>query len=281
MIMSKCYRASQNKPAEKQLRCITCHDPHVQPTEAEAPAWFNGKCMSCHTSASCKAPVEMRAHTAPGKDNCIGCHMQKREGIAISHTSITNHRIVKTPEEPFPEEAFSQTTRDLPDLIYLNRSAGESGSAPAITLLEAYRQLKDQSPAYAASYLRTLAELERTQPANDLVQAALGNQALQAGRLDQAEEFLQESLRLNATQPAVYSDLSYISGQKGRFAEAVTLAQKAVMLDPFNAGLHKSLILRLIDAKQYPEAEAAMEKYLEDFPEDDQMRRMLAIAKQP
>jgi len=44
--------------------------------------------------------------------------------------------------------------------------------------------------------------------------------------------------------------------------------------------MQKTLVLRLINAKQYPEAEAAMEKYLQNFPEDDFMRKMLAIARQ-
>ena len=44
--------------------------------------------------------------------------------------------------------------------------------------------------------------------------------------------------------------------------------------------MQKTLVLRLINAKQYPEAEAAMETYLQNFPEDEFMRKMLAIAKQ-
>jgi len=59
------------------------------------------------------------------------------------------------------------------------------------------------------------------------------------------------------------------------------MAQKAVALDPFNAPMRKTLVMSLIDAKRYSEAQAAMEKYLEDFPEDDFMRKMLAISKEP
>ena len=51
-------------------------------------------------------------------------------------------------------------------------------------------------------------------------------------------------------------------------------------LDPFNSLLRKTLVLRLISAKQYELAETTMEKYLQDFPEDDFMRKMLAIARQ-
>ena len=283
MILSKCYRGSANRPEEKQLRCISCHDPHIEPSSEEAPAYFNGKCMSCHTAQSCKAPAQVRAQTATATtpaDNCIGCHMQKREGVAISHTSITNHRIVARPDEPFPDAAFQMTTAALPDLIHLSAVPGDTAPPPSITLLQAYGQLKEQSPAYTESYRRTLHELETTQPNNALVQAALGHEALTAGQLDGAEQHLQQSLRLDPAQAAVYEDLSAVADQKGQAAEAVTMAQKAVMLEPFSAPLQKTLVLRLINAKQYTEAEAAMEKYLENFPEDDFMRKMLAIAKQ-
>ncbi len=280
MIMSKCYRASARQPSEKQMRCITCHDPHVQPTAAEAPAYFNGKCMTCHTEQSCKAPSATRAHTVPA-NNCISCHMPKRDAVAISHSSLTNHRIVAQPDESFPDAAFEMTTQALPDLIYLNHEPGNNSPPPSITLLQAYAQLKDQSPAYAASYLRTLNELAQKEPENAIVQAALGHKALADGHLEEASQHLENSLRLNPSQPEVYADLSTLAEQKGQAVEAVTMAQKAVALDPFNAPLQKSLVLALIDAHQYPEAEAAMDKYLEKFPEDDFMRKMLAIAKAP
>jgi len=205
--------------------------------------------------------------------------MQKRAGGAISHTSLTNHRILARPGEAFPDAAFQMTTAALPDLIYLDGEHPDS-APPAVTLLQAYGQLKEQSPAYAASYLKTLHELETSEPENAIVQAALGHQALAAGQLDEAAQHLQESLKLDPAQPAVFEDLSAIADQKGEAAEAVSMAQKAVMLDPFNAPMQKTLVLRLINAKQYPEAEAAMEKYVQTFPEDDLMRKMLAIARQ-
>jgi hypothetical protein len=280
MILSKCYRASSNKPGAEQMRCTSCHDPHIQPTSAEAPAYFNGKCMTCHTEQSCKAPIAARKHTEPA-NNCIGCHMPKREGVAIAHTTLTNHRIVARPDEPFPDAAFAMTTNELPNLIYLDREPGESALPPAVTLLQAYDQLKDQSSAYKASYLRVLSELEKTEPNNALVQATLGHQALTSSKLDEAEQHLRKSLQLDPAQARVYADLSAIADQRGQAAEAVSMAQKAVLLEPFNQTMQKTLIARLISAKQYPEATAAMEKYLDNFPEDELMRKMLAIARQP
>ena len=60
MTLSKCYRASAEK-----LSCISCHDPHVEPTRAEAPEYFKKKCMACHTDKSCTLPLQVqigRAH---------------------------------------------------------------------------------------------------------------------------------------------------------------------------------------------------------------------------
>jgi hypothetical protein len=282
MIMSKCYRASAGKPAAQQMTCISCHDPHVEPTKEEAPAFFNSKCMSCHTEQSCKASAAVRHTTLTAStpaDNCIGCHMPQHENPALTHSSITNHRIVTHADEPYPDAVFSQTTAELPDLVYLNHASGDSARPRGVALLQAYDQLKEQKPEYAAAWLRTLRELEKTEPDGAVVQAALGHQDIEDGKLDDAVGHLQQSLQLDPAQPAVYADLSFIADQKGNAEEAVALARKAVALDPYNAAPRKVLVLRLIGAKQYDEAQAAMEKYLQDFPQDDFMRKALAMAR--
>ncbi len=292
MIMSKCYQASAHQPGAKQMRCISCHDPHVEPASAEAPAFFNGKCMSCHTVASCTAAKQSREQTRPA-DNCIACHMPRHENPALAHSSITNHRIVTSSDEPYPDAVFAQTSADLPDLIYLNgrlqgalnqasKQASDDGSAlSGVALLEAYGQLREQWPEYSAAWSRTLNALEKTDPEKALVQASLGHRDMDDGKLDEASVHLRHALELDPAQPAVYADLSALAAGKGQVDEAVELARKAVILDPFNAAPRKTFVLRLIDAKRYEEALPAMEKYLQDFPEDDLMRKMLAIAKAP
>src|SRR5256714_13536385 len=60
MRLSKCYRGSGG-----QLGCLNCHDPHVQATSEEAPAYFRKKCMSCHTESSCPVPLSVRQRSTP------------------------------------------------------------------------------------------------------------------------------------------------------------------------------------------------------------------------
>ena len=283
MSLSRCFLATRNLRPEKQLRCISCHDPHVEPTADEAPAHFNSACLSCHTKASCKAPHAVRQATTPS-DNCIGCHMPSRSIRVISHSSATNHRIVRTPDEPFPDLTFNQTTPSMPDLMELN-PAGERGAgalAPsALTRLQAYALLKAEGKAqFAQPWLKTLAELETSKPENAIVQASLGHRDLDDHKYDEAISHLEHSLRLDPSQPLVYIDLSAAQDQIGKRAEAILSARKAVGLEPFNPSIRKTLIYQLIQDKQYDQVEAEMEKYLQIFPEDDGMRKMLAIAKQ-
>jgi Flp pilus assembly protein TadD len=274
MSMSRCFRASSG-----QLRCATCHDPHEEPTLEEAPAYFNGKCVSCHASRACKLPIESRRKTSPA-DNCIGCHMPQRAATETAHTSLTNHRILAQPGEPWPDEAFEQTTRALPDLVHINRVAGTEDELPSLTLLEAYREIAERRPEYKEAYEKTLAGLEQSDPDVFPVQLALGKRDLANGETQNAIHHLQRATALDPKQASGYAALAQALAQADQIDQAIAASQKAVSLEPYNALSQKALIDQLIAAKRYDKATAAMEHYLELFPEDGFMRRMLEIAKQ-
>ncbi len=61
--------------------------------------------------------------------------------------------------------------------------------------------------------------------------------------------------------------------------DSVALLQRAISLDPFNPIMQKTLVVRLIQRKQYADAETALKHYLEIFPQDSFMRQMLARAQ--
>ncbi|MDT7816029.1 MAG: hypothetical protein QOJ42_5945, partial [Acidobacteriaceae bacterium] len=246
MTLSKCYRASAGR-----MGCITCHNPHVEPSREEAPAYFNARCLSCHTQRSCKLSLAAREHSTPA-DNCIGCHMPKRDVQVISHSSVTSHRILARPDEGFPETAFHQTTPALPDLIHLNPIPGRKDDVvPPLALLQAYGELAANKPEYVAPYLKVLAQLEQTDPDKAMVQAALGRRDLKSGKLQEAADHLQRALKLGPQQANVYGDLAEATTRLGRPEEGLALLQKATVLDPFNPVLQKALVVRLISMKQY------------------------------
>ena len=274
MILSKCYRASGGR-----LSCISCHDPHLEPSSEDAPAYFAKKCLTCHRENSCTLPLEVRQHKQPS-DDCAGCHMQKRDVQEISHSSITNHRILRRPDEPFPEFAFQQTTPGLPDLIHLNPVPGQKNpTLPALVLLEAYGELADQHPEYLKRYYEVLGQLERTDPTNPLVLAALGTRDLQAGKYEDAVTHLERALDRGAAKTILYSELAEALEKLDRTREAVAVLRKAIALDPFNSMVQRALIVQLIQLKDYANAQTALASYVERFPEDSFMRQMLARAR--
>jgi Tetratricopeptide repeat len=274
MTLSKCYRSSSGR-----LRCITCHDPHVEPSREEAPAYFAAKCLTCHTNQSCKLPIATRMQQKPA-NNCIDCHMPKRDSQVISHSSATNHRILARPDEPFPDFAFHQTTESLPDLIHINPGPGqEAVPPPLLTLLGAYGELAQKHPEYVAAYLKVLDRLQQTQPNDPLVQASLGRRDLKNGDYQAAAAHLRGAVENDATTATTYADLADALAHLGQTEEAIPLLEKAIELDPFNPLSRKMLIVDLIQAKQYEKAETALEQYSSIFPQDDVMRKALARAR--
>jgi hypothetical protein len=274
MTLSKCYRSSAGR-----MSCMSCHDPHVQPTAEEAPAYFAGKCLKCHTNQSCKIPLQTRLHRQPSND-CAGCHMPKRDIRVISHSSATNHRILARPDEPFPDITFRQTTSALPDLIDLDPPPGRQNAAlPPLTLLQAYGDLAAEKPQYVGPYLEVLARLEKSDPDNALVQAAVGRREIKSGNFPAAVEHLQRALSLASPQATTCADLADALTHLDRKNEAVTWLDKSIQLDPFNPFTQRTLIVRLIELKNYARARAALEHYVEAFPQDTFMRQMLAKAR--
>jgi hypothetical protein len=274
MTLSKCYQKSSGR-----LGCTTCHDPHFEPSHEEAPAYFRKKCLTCHTEKSCSLSLEVR-RLKNSPDDCSGCHMLKRDVQVVSHSSLTNHRILRKPDEPFPDVAFRQTTEALPDLIHLNPVPGhEDVPLPRLTLLQAYGELMDKKHEYLGRYLRLLDELEQTEPHNGLVEAALGRRALRQGKFEKAVTHLEQALEAGTPQAMTYADLAEALVKLDRAGEAMSPLEKAIALDPFNPTLQKTMVLRLIQLKRYEDAKAAMERYIENFPEDSFMRQMLARAK--
>ena len=277
MTLSKCYRASGGR-----LSCISCHDPHIEPSATEAPAYFARKCLACHTNQNCKVPLATRMHRQPAND-CAGCHMPKRDIQVISHSSATNHRILARTDEPFPEATFHQTTAALPDLIDLDPAPGhETDPPPPLTLLQAYGELAAEKPQFTAPYLDVLARLEKSGAGNALVQAAVGRRELKDGNFEAAETHLRHALELGPPQPTTCADLADALMHMNRKNESVTWLDKSIELDPYNPFTQRTLVVRLIDLKQYARARAVLEHYVEVFPQDTFIRQMLEKArKQP
>ena len=253
---------------EGDLSCFSCHEIHNQPSAAARASYFRSKCLQCHDDSSCGLASEARP-----ANNCAGCHMPKREIAEISHSSLTNHRIVKFPGQGFPPEAFQETTSDLPELVHVNRPPGMGGeSLPLRVRFQAFGELLAKRSDFSERYLRLLAEVAEKHGDDPLVLAALGRKAKLEKRATEAIEYLTEAINAGLQPASTYEDLAELLAQTGRHEESADILLLGVEAAPFNPRLRKTLALRYINLKRYRDAYENIQQFAELFPEDDFMR---------
>ena len=200
--------------------------------------------------------------------------MPKRDVLAISHSALTNHRIIARAGEPAPPRAPEG------GLVHVNKPAGPD-HLPRLTLWSAYGELMEKEPTFQARYLALLDELAKSAPENGLVQAALGARDLRENAADSngpAIAHLSKALELGFSSSRVYADLAEALARAGKLEDAVAVLNRGIGIEPYTPELYKSLALRYITLKQYPRARETLEHYVSLFPEDDFMRGLLAKA---
>ena len=87
--------------SERQLGCISCHDPHRLPAPAGKAAFYRRRCLDCHDKKGCALPLAERQSRGPGED-CIACHMPRPDVANIPHMAETDHRIPRGVPGPVP-----------------------------------------------------------------------------------------------------------------------------------------------------------------------------------
>ena len=278
MVLSKCYLASKGR-----LSCLSCHDPHLQPSAEQSPAYFRKKCLACHTEKSCTTPLSTRLHQKPS-DDCAGCHMPKRDLTVISHAALTDHRVVAVKGEPYPDAAFHMTTPALPDLVHLDAIPNQPDSIPAVTLLEAYAGLAAASPVYQRRYLQTLEQASKSDPDNPFVLSALAQKALWEHKPDagaQAIQYLRRAIERGSTYPADFLRLGELLGREGRNSEAAQVLERGLQLAPYNGLFYQLLAAADLNLGKDTAAAEIAKRGLENSPDDPVLRELLKKAGAP
>jgi hypothetical protein len=279
MRLSQCYLRSGGR-----LSCISCHNPHAQPSAEEAPAYFRQRCMSCHTERSCALPLSLRQQKRP-PDDCAGCHMPKRNVKVISHSVLTNHRIVAEAEEPFPQTAFQMTTANLPDLVHLSANPRKPDVLSPLTLLQAYAEVMLAHPSYRNRYWSLARQLESKEPENVVVLEALADWAIGkkaaatsdgAERTSQAIRYLETAIHHGATNPADFEELASLLISSHRESDSLEILEKGIEINPYDVELYRLSAQVYFSRGQHQLGCKVVAKAIQRFPQDDRIRSWVA-----
>src|SRR5512139_14866 len=116
----------------------------------------------------------------------------------------------------------------------LPRTASADGYVQSIVALEHSNPATDTWPAYQAAIARW--------PDNLLARIAAGNFAYQHGRLQQAQEMLQQAVQQHPDSVAALNNLAQVLSDQGQYEAAQQMAQQAVALGgPLNAQARSTL----------------------------------------
>ena len=276
MSMSKCYTATKGR-----LSCLTCHDPHFQPTTT-AVEYYRQKCLTCHNEQSCRLPLHDRQSREPA-DDCQGCHMPKQPLNGIAHSILTSHRIVKTPEEAFPTESFIANKAELGGLIHLDAVSGKPDQVPPLTLFHALTEIGATDSSYVPPYLQELHALEKQKSTDPLVLSGLGFFHLAKGPdydENQAKDYFSRAIEVGSTRSDDFLALSEILVKEGEQAESEKVLLQGKSLFPYDERFYQKLCRLYISTNQYEKALNMLRDSNQLFPEDSFLRTLRQKAEQ-
>jgi hypothetical protein len=270
MHLSRCFRASGG-----EMGCISCHDPHVLPSERERVSWYRGRCLSCHQDHGCSLPVDERRRRNAA-DSCIDCHMPRGDSSNIAHTSITDHRIVRRSSSDAPEQ-------DAADLVLVPFHSG--------VVAEEARVRRDLGLALVEMIERASPEARQRQLARqaaDLLRPAIERVPEDVAALEALAQALRKDKRLResltsldqALQRAPRRELALGTAalaalEVGETERSITYWRRLLDINPFDWQGHAYLGQALALRKQWAEAVDTCRRALDCNPFEPRTRMLL------
>jgi hypothetical protein len=295
MRASVCFRKSTE---ERKLGCISCHNPHEKPAPEKRVEWYRGKCLECHKDRGCKVPLDERLRQVPG-DNCISCHMKKRQAADIVHAALTDHRILrdggsKSHDAPkarystWPVVSFhaegrwpanAEDRRDLGvgliELLQRGKIEPWRGSETAPRVLDLLQEAVTRAPEDTAAWQgwgealnlagrteESISALETAllqQPRNTQLLEALANLEQRRNRPRQAIEHLEQAVGVNPYSLRIRAELAAQLAVGGDLAGARKQVRAMLRLAPGDTVARQLWILCLLNEGKKAEARREFE----------------------
>ena len=278
MTLSKCYRSSGN------LRCITCHDPHVASSAPDSVAHYRSQCLRCHGQQGCKLEPAKRLATSP-PDNCLTCHMPKRTVTTIAHAALTDHSIPARADSTVVVSDQPHTDRK-PRVLLLSAPPDQWNrldSVPDTVLLQAYDGLvreghREFDPMLTEMLLQRSASAS-SDPAVLRVLARAEFRKDTRSAMWKAIDDMKRVFQLTSPNVDDYLLLGDLYSRTQRPKEAVQLLEGARSSHPYFREIYELLADNYMTLGEYGDALGVVQQGLQLFPDDSKLRVLENKAK--
>jgi Tfp pilus assembly protein PilF len=271
---SRCYRASSGG-----LGCISCHDPHRQPSAEERAGYYRGRCLECHAeSRGCRLPEASR-RARSRDDDCTACHMPRLGQSDIPHVAATDYRI---PREPGAADRSAggvgagPRPGDRPLVPFRRDGMDDRRRAEAERDLGvALSRLGAQADAMA---LPLLDRALRAHPDDLAAWQAKGGVLGRLGAFARGLAAYREALDRQPDFESARTGAADIQARLGRRAEAIADWRRAIALNPWRAAYRANLAALCFEEHDWRGAIAACRDALRLDPADLESRERLVAA---
>jgi len=196
--------------------------------------------------------------------------MPKQPVLTVSHSTLTNHRIVRNDDEPLPEIAFSAT---LPSTgyIHVNTVRETQSKVPPVVLLQAYRrELIGSHLQFKPYYFGLLDRLSKTRSKDPFLLPALAQKAFSDGDIARAVSYASQG----STSANDYLLLDQVLAKSGDLNGSIRALKKGLSIAPYNNFLYERLVIRQFSSGDSAAPQETIRRGLELHPEDAVLRNM-------
>ena len=233
MIASRCFQASAGN-----LGCISCHDPHQVPSTAHRVRYYRDCCLECHQEKPCAMPEAVRRQQNPN-DDCIACHMPRFPSSDIAHTAVTDHRLLRKPEnaEPRPRKRLRLHADDVPLVNFFAKELDSQDPAVCRDLGLAFIYLTTQplpgSESLAPVGLALLEKSLSTSPDDAAGWEAKGTALAVQGRKTKAMAACETALAKAPERESTLDFAAELAEKMGRPADAIAYLRRLRAVNPW------------------------------------------------
>jgi predicted CXXCH cytochrome family protein len=253
MAQSVCKQKSGDR-----MSCMSCHDPHSTPSQAEKVEFYRAKCLDCHGQ-------EFGQNHHAKQPDCTSCHMPFKMGTTVAHTQATDHRILRRPPPQFEVHPIDEIT-PLTKLIEFPAAPSRGPNDRELAL--AWESLAEGGLNDAIPNANRLVEsATRGNPKDPALLSALGYLEQRRGNLTDAVERYQQALKFDPDRLDAAVNLGVIQAQQGHLGEAVKLWQSAFQRAPGRSVIGMNLARAFCSAGQYKQAQDYVLRVLQFNPD--------------